>query len=148
MSRRASCVARPASHANQKRRRESSISRQLPGQPPRRVTFVLTLNVRTAKVEPCQLLDSGPCGTGSALVALRVGRQGPGRRLAYAKQLAFRAAVSVWVYVLFSSIIEKVKLEWPPDDFISGERFVRGLLFWMLYYWSVGSFDRETWRVR
>jgi hypothetical protein len=77
-----------------------------------------------------------------------VRRQGPGWRLAYAKQLAFRAAVSVLVYMLFSSLIEKLKPEWPSEDLISGERFVRGLLFWMLYYWSVGSFDRETWRVR
>jgi hypothetical protein len=82
------------------------------------------------------------------LVALRVRRQGTEHRFAYLKQFAVRAALSVLILALYPSFVGRFGPLWPTEDFESGERFVYGLLFWLLYYWSVGSFDRETWRAR
>lgn len=80
------------------------------------------------------------------LVAWRVARQGLGYRFSYLKRLAVRAGLSVLVYELYSSLIWKYWQLSPANDFGSGERMVRGILFWLLFYWSLGSFDRETWR--
>ena len=71
-----------------------------------------------------------------------------GDHLAYLKRLVFRAAVSVLVYALYSAAVWKVWYLSASNDWGSPERQIRGLLFWLLFYWSVGSFDRETWRVR
>src|SRR5437899_3196268 len=82
------------------------------------------------------------------LVVLRVARQGRGYRLAYLGRLAFRTLLSVFVYGLYAGIVWKFWHLSTSNDFDSPERQIRGGLFWLLFYWSVGSFDRDTWRVR
>lgn len=97
-------------------------------------------------MSPTTFWSLGLAAPALLLVALRVRKQGLGHRLSCFKQLAFRAALSVLTYLLYFSVVRKYKPLWPSDDFESAERFARGLLFWMLYYWSAGTFDRETWR--
>jgi hypothetical protein len=82
------------------------------------------------------------------LVFWRVARQGRGNRISYLRRLAFRAALSVLVYELYSTAVWKVWRLSAVNDFDSTERMVRGFLFWLLFYWSIGSFDRETWGAR
>src|SRR6266566_231985 len=82
------------------------------------------------------------------LVLLRVTRQGRGHRIAYLGRLVFRAALSALVYELYAAIVWKFWSLSASNDFDSPERQIRGVLFWLLFYWSLGSFDRDTWRVR
>ena len=82
------------------------------------------------------------------LVVLRMARQGPGYRLTYLGRLVFRAFLSLLIYGLYNGIVWKFWYISASNDFDSPERQIRGGLFWLLFYWSVGSFDRDTWRVR
>jgi hypothetical protein len=82
-----------------------------------------------------------------ALVVMRVARQGRRDRFAYLKRLVFRAGASVLVYELYSSAVWKFWYLSASNDLDSAERQIRGVLFWIVFYCSVGSFDRETWRV-
>src|SRR5260370_2302711 len=82
------------------------------------------------------------------LVVFRVARQGRGYRIAYRGRLVFRAALSAVVYALYAAIVWKFWSLSTSNDLDSSERLVRGTLFWLLFYWSVGSFDGDTWRSR
>ena len=81
------------------------------------------------------------------LVLLRIARQRSEDRTAYLGRVVFRSGLSVLTYALYAAIVWKFWYLSSSNDFDSPERLIRGNLSWLLFYWSIGTFDRETWKV-